>query len=174
MTRAVCGIAFGLFLFATAAQAERVSIGFEGPGEGLAPAEMLEDGYRIGMQGITVSTAARSGDGTDGPTEIESLMGVRGVAEITRPGRPFVFVSLDWQSESGTPDVIVEGYSGELLVGREHFVLPGRGGFVTFVADALAGQGLDRLRILPQRDRGGMGALDRVILEDAPEAGETS
>lgn len=174
MTRALCGLAFGVFLWATAAQAERVSIGFEGPGEGRAPAEMTEDGYRIAMQGMMVSTAAKSGDGTDGPTEVESLMGARGQVEITRPGRPFVFVSLDWQAESDAPGVIVEGYSGDLLVGREHFVLAGPGGFVTFGAEALAGQVLDRLRILPQRDRGGMGALDRVILEDAPEASETS
>lgn len=174
MTRALCGFTFGLIIWALSAQAERVSIGFEGPGEGPAPAEMPEDGYRIGMPGMTVSTVAKSGDGTDGPTEVESLMGARGQAEITRPGRPFVFVSLDWQAESGGPGVIVEGYSGDLLVGREHFVLADPGGFVTFAAEALAGKVLDRLRILPQRDRGGMGALDRVILEDAPEASETS
>lgn len=174
MTRALCGLALGLFLQAAAAQAGQASIGFEGPGEGPAPAEMPEDGYRIVMQGMTVSTAAKSGDGTDGPTEIESQMGARGQVEITRPGRPFVFVSLDWQAESGGPGVIVEGYSGDLLVGREQFVLPAPGGFVTFAAEVLAGQVLDRMRILPQRDRGGMGALDRVILEDAPAASETS
>lgn len=174
MRRALCGFAFGLGLWAATAQAEAVSIGFEGPGEGPAPAEMPEDGYQIAMRGMMVSTAAKSGDGTDGPTEVESLMAARGLAEITRPGRPFVFVSLDWQAESGAPGVIVEGYWGDLLVGRDQFALPGAGGFVTFSAEALAGQVLDRLRILPQRDRGGMGALDRVILEDAPVAGETS
>lgn len=174
MTRTLCGLALGLFFWVAAAQAEQVSIGFEGPGEGPAPAEMPEDGYRIVTRGLTVSTAAKSGDGTDGPTEIESLMGTRGLAEITRAGRPFVFASLDWQAESGAPGVIVEGYFGDLLVGREQFVLPAPGGFVTFAAEVLAGQVLDRLRILPQRDRGGMGALDRVILEDAPEASETS
>ena len=61
----------GLCLCAGMAGAEQASIGFEGPPEGPAPQEMQEDGYRIVTRNAMISTAEKSGDGTDGPTEIE-------------------------------------------------------------------------------------------------------
>jgi len=155
-----------LCLWTAVAQAGPVSIGFEGPGEGAAPAEMAEDGYRIVTRDAVISGPGKSGDGTDGPNEIEGAMGARGAIAILR-SVPFTFVSLDWQAEGGTPEVVAEGYLGEQLVARERFAAR-ETGFVTFDADALAGRVIDRLILYPQRDRRGMGALDRVILDDAP------
>lgn len=166
MTRAIAGAAWLLCLGAALARAEPASIGFEGPPEGAAPPEMTEDGYRIVTRDAMISGAARSGDGTDGPTEIEGAMGGRGAIAILR-GTPFAFVSLDWQSEGGAPEVVAEGYLGPQLVARDRFVTRSAG-FVTFAAESLAGQVIDRLILYPQRDRLGLGALDRVILDDAP------
>jgi len=101
-------------------------------------------------------------------------MGRRSGIAILRDA-PFTFVSLDWQSESGAPAVVVEGYLGDLLVAGARFVAdPAQPGFKRFEAGALSGQVIDRLILYPQRDGAGMGALDRVILEDAPEMPETS
>jgi hypothetical protein len=164
----------GLCLCTGMARAEQASIGFEGPVEGPAPQEMQEDGYRIVTRNAMISTAEKSGDGTDGPTEIEGGMGQRSGIAILRDA-PFTFVSLDWQSERGTPAVQVEGYLGDLLVAGDRFIAdPAQPGFTRFDAGALNGQVIDRLILYPQRDGAGMGALDRVILEDAPEMPETS
>lgn len=165
MTKAIAGAA-GLCLWAATAQAGPVSIGFEGPPEGAAPTEMAEDGYRIVTRDAMISGPGKSGDGTDGPTEIEGAMGGRGAVAILRD-LPFTFVSLDWQSEGGAPEVVAEGYFGPQLVAQDRFVSR-ETGFVTFTANALAGQVIDRLILYPQRDRQGLGALDRVILDDAP------
>ncbi|WP_417727133.1 hypothetical protein [Roseovarius sp.] len=163
-----------VWLSATAAHAGQVSIGFEGPGEGKAPVEMPEDGYRIVTRDIMISSAAKSGDGTDGPNEVESEMNARGAIAVLRE-TPFTFISLDWQSETGAPQIVVEGYSGAVMVARDRFVARGIGtGFSTFAADALRGHSIDRLILYLQRDGSGMGALDRVILEDAAELPETS
>lgn len=177
MTRIAQLLVIGAGLSTGAAQAERASIGFEGPQEGPAPGVMVEDGYSIAMRAMMISTAERSGDGTDGPTEAESDMQARGAMAITRPGVPFVFVSLDWQTESGAATVRVIGYSGGVALGAEEFHLPAgaaAGAFVTFEAEALRGVILDRLVLYPQRDGEGLGALDRIILDDAPEGPETS
>jgi hypothetical protein len=164
----------GLCLCAGMARAEQASIGFEGPGEGPAPQEMQEDGYRIVTRNAMISTAEKSGDGTDGPTEIEGAMGQRSGIAILREAS-FTLVSLDWQSERGAPEVQAEGYLGDLLVAGDRFVAdPAQPGFTRFDAGALKGQVIDRLILYPQRDGAGMGALDRVILEDAPEVPETS
>jgi len=165
MIRGISG-ACALCLCAAMAQAGPVSIGFEGPGEGAAPAEMAEDGYRIVTRDAVISGPGKSGDGSDGPNEIEGAMGRRGAVAILR-GVPFTFVSLDWQAESGIPELVAEGYLGHDLVARERFVARGAG-FATFAAGALDGRVIDRLILYPQRDRRGMGALDRVILDDAP------
>jgi len=165
MMRGIAG-ACALGLWTAAAQAGPVSIGFEGPPEGAAPAGMSEDGYRIVTRDAMISGPGKSGDGTDGPNEIEGAMGGRGAVAILR-GVPFAFVSLDWQAEGGAPQVVAEGYLGPDLVARDRFVARGPG-FVTFAAGALAGRVIDRLILYPQRDRRGMGALDRVILGDAP------
>jgi hypothetical protein len=96
---------------------------------------------------------------------------------IQRPGKPFQFISLDWQSEKGEPSVVVEGYFGDVLIGTEKFTLPqsaAQDGFITFRANVLAGVALDQLVLYPQRNRLGMGALDKVVLDDAPEAIDTS
>lgn len=165
-----------LWLSAGAAVAGQVSIGFEGPAEGPAPEQMPEDGYSITTRDMMVSSLMKSGDGTDGANEIESAMNKRGGIEILRDA-PFSFVSLDWQAENGAPTVTATGYYGDTLLGTEEFHLPAGaavGAFVTFEADALSGQVLDRLLLYPQRDSGGMGALDRVILEDVAELPETS
>jgi hypothetical protein len=163
-----------LCFLATPMQAGQVSIGFEAAGEGPAPAEMPEDGYRIVTRDMMISSPAKSGNGTDGPNEIESAMNTRGAVAILRDA-PFTFVSLDWQTETGAPQVVVEGYLGEMLVARDRFVARGpHDVFTTHLADALAGQVIDRLILYPQRDNSGMGALDRVILEDAPALPETS
>ena len=167
MMRGIAG-ACALGLWTAAAQAGPVSIGFEGPPEGAAPAEMAEDGYRIVTRDAMISGPGKSGDGTDGPNEIEGAMGGHGAIAILR-GVPFSLVSLDWQAEGGAPQVVAEGYLGPRLVARDSFVAPAReAGFVTFAAGALAGQVIDRLVLYPQRDRRGMGALDRVILGDVP------
>ncbi|GAW32991.1 hypothetical protein RA2_00026 [Roseovarius sp. A-2] len=164
----------GLCLCAAVARAEQASIGFEGPGEGPAPQKMQEDGYRIVTRNAMISTAEKSGDGTDGANEIEGTMGQRGGIAILRDA-PFTFVSLDWQSERGAPEVQVEGYLGDLLVAGDRFVADlAQPGFTRFDAGALKGQVIDRLILYPQRDGAGMGALDRIILEDAPEMPETS
>lgn len=163
-----------LWLLAAPAQAGQVSVGFEGPGEGPAPTEMSEDGYRVVTRDMMISSPAKSGNGTDGPNEIESAMNTRGAVAILRAA-PFTFVSLDWQTESGAPQVVLEGYLGEVMVARDRFVARGlHDVFTTHLADALAGQVIDRLILYPQRDGSGMGALDRVILEDAAELPETS
>ena len=159
-------VATALCLGAAQAQAGPVSIGFEGPPDGPAPTEMAEDGYRIVTRDAMISGPGKSGDGTDGPGEIEGAMGGRGAVAILR-GVPFTFVSLDWQSEGGAPRVMVEGYLGQRLVAQDRFATRDTG-FVTFAANALAGQVIDRLILYPQRDRQGLGALDRVILDDAP------
>lgn len=165
-----------LWLSVGAAAAGQVSIGFEGPPEGPAPDQMPEDGYSVITRDMMISSAVKSGDGTDGANEIESTMNKRGGIEILRDA-PFRFVSLDWQAENGAPTVTVTGYYGDTPLGTEDFHLPAgaaAGAFVTFEAKALSGQVLDRLLLYPQRDSGGMGALDRVILEDAAELPETS
>jgi hypothetical protein len=165
MIRGISG-ACALWLCAAMAQAGPVSIGFEGAEAGAAPAEMAEDGYRIVTRDAMISGPAASGDGTDGPNEIEAAMGRRGAIAILR-GVPFTLVSLDWQSEGGAPRVVAEGYLGQTLVAQDRFIT-GNTGFVTFAAQALAGKVIDRLILYPQRDRQGLGALDRVILDDAP------
>lgn len=173
MQRWIGGLAC-LWLMASAAEAGQVSIGFEGPGEGPAPIEMPEDGYRVVTRDMMISSPTKSGNGSDGPNEIESAMNTRGAVAILRDA-PFVFVSLDWQTETGAPQVVVEGYLGEMLVARDRFVARGsHDAFTTHHAGALAGQIIDRLILYPQRDASGMGALDRVILEDASELPETS
>lgn len=104
-------------------------------------------------------------------------MNTRGGVMIQRPDAPFQFISLDWQSEKGEPSVVVEGYFGNVLMGTETFTLSqsaAQGGFVTFRADALTGLALDQLVLYPQRNRLGMGALDKVVLDEAPEAIDTS
>lgn len=157
-----------------AAGAGPVSLGFEAHGAGTAPVEMAEDGFRIVTRGIVISGPGKSGDGTDGPHEIESAMGARGSLAILR-AVPFTLVSLDWQSESGTPVVLAEGYLGTQLVARDRFTSPGpQAGYVTFAADALSGRVIDRLILTPQRDGAGLGALDRVILDTVPELPGTS
>ncbi len=165
MTKRVAG-AGALCLWAAMASAGPVSIGFEGVPEGVAPPEMAEDGYRIVTRDAMISGPGKSGDGSDGPNEIEGAMGGRGAIAILRDGL-FTFVSLDWQAESGVPEVVAEGYLGPQLVARERFAARGAR-FVTFAAGALKGRGIDRLILYPQRDGRGMGALDRVILDDAP------
>ncbi|WP_040650278.1 MULTISPECIES: hypothetical protein [unclassified Roseovarius] len=173
MQRWIGGL-FTLWLMASPAQAGQVSIGFEGPGEGQAPTEMPEDGYRVVTRDMMISSPAKSGNGTDGPNEIESAMNTRGAVAILRVA-PFTFVSLDWQTETGAPQVVVEGYLGEQLVARDRFVARGSHDvFTTHMANALTGQVIDRLILYPQRDGSGMGALDRVVLEDAAELPETS
>lgn len=163
-----------LWLWAAQAVAGPVSIGFDGPGEGAAPPEWSEDGFRIVTRDAMISCPGKSGDGTDGPNEIEAAMGTRGAVAILRAA-PFALVSLDWQSESGAPGITVEGYLGPHLVARERHVAPGpEAGFVTFGAGALAGQAIDRLILYPQRGSGGMGALDRVVLDAPAEPPETS
>ena len=177
MTRRLIAGILGIWALSTSALAERVSIGFEGPGEGPAPAEMPEDGYLVATRNMMISSAEKSGDGTDGPNEMESMMNIRGGVMIPRPGAPFQFISLDWQSEKGAPSVVVEGYFGDVLIGTEKFTLPqsaAEGGFVTFLANALAGVALDQLVFYPQRNRLGMGALDKVVLDEPPEAIDTS
>ena len=63
----------------------------------------------------------------------------------------------------------------EFACGTGRFIAdPAQPGFTRFDAGALNGQVIDRLILYPQRDGAGMGALDRVILEDAPEMPETS
>lgn len=161
-----------LYLCAAGAQAGQVSIGFEGLGEGAAPVETEEDGYRIVTRDTVISGPAKSGDGTDGPNEIESVMGARGAIAILR-NVPFTFVSLDWQSEGGAPRIVAEGYLGAKMVARDSFAASGAG-FVTFPAAALAGQVIDRLILTPQRNRAGMGALDRVILDEVPQGAPAS
>lgn len=171
MTKAIAGAAM-LCLWAAVAQAGPVSIGFEGPGEGAAPPEMTEDGYRIVTRDAVISGPTKSGDGTDGPNEIESVMGGRGAVAILRDV-PFSFVSLDWQSEGGAPRVVAEGYLGPQFVARDSFVAM-TPDYTTFAAGALAGQIIDRLILMPQRDRAGMGALDRVILDEVPQGAPSS
>ena len=171
MTKGISGAAM-LCLWAAVAQAGPVSIGFEGPGAGAAPPEMAEDGYRIVTREAVMSGPAKSGDGTDGPNEIESVMGARGAIAILRDV-PFTFVSLDWQSEGGAPRVVAEGYLGQRLVARDSFATSGAG-FATFPAKALAGRTIDRLILYPQRNGAGMGALDRVILDEVPQGAPAS
>ncbi|MGX0904120.1 hypothetical protein ACSSV8_002706 [Roseovarius sp. MBR-79] len=156
-----------LALLAGAAGAGPVSLGFEGYGAGAAPPEMAEDGFRLVTRNLVISGPGKSGDGTDGPHEIEGGMGAPGALAILRDA-PFTFVSLDWQAEAGTPVIRAEGYLGAHLVAREQFT-SSEAGYVTFEAGALAGQVIDRLILYPQRDGAGMGALDRVILDTAPE-----
>lgn len=173
MTAGFVGAAL-LCLWAVQAAAGPVSIGFEGPAEGAAPSEWVEDGFRIVTRDAVISGPGKSGDGTEGPNEIESAMGTRGAVAILRTS-PFTLVSLDWQSEGGAPVILAEGYLGAELVAREQFVAPGpEAGFVTFAARALAGQAIDRLILYPQRGPGGMGALDRVVLDAPAEPPETS
>jgi len=177
MTYGLTAAILASWVLATPALAERASIGFEGPGDGPAPAEMPEDGFSVATRNMMISSVAKSGDGTDGANEVESVMNMRGGVMIQRPGAPFQFISLDWQSEKGEPSVVVEGYFGDVLIGTEKFTLPqsaAEGGFVTFRANALAGVALDQLVLYPQRNRRGMGALDKVVLDDAPEAIDTS
>jgi len=99
-------------------------------------------------------------------------MGAPGALAILRDA-PFTFVSLDWQAEAGTPVIRAEGYLGPHLVAREQFTAR-QPSYMTFEAGALAGQVIDRLILYPQRDGAGMGALDRVILDTAPEGPGTS
>lgn len=173
MERWIGGVAC-LWLMASVAEAGQVSIGFEGPQEGPAPIEMPEDGYRVVTRDMMISSARKSGNGSDGPNEIESAMNTRGAVAILRDA-PFTFVSLDWQTETGAPQVVVEGYLGSVLVARDRFVARGTyDTFTTHPAEALQGQLIDRLILYPQRDNRGMGALDRVILEDAAPLPETS
>lgn len=177
MTHGLPAAILASLALATPALAERVSIGFEGPGDGPAPTEMPEDGYMVTTRNMMISSAAKSGDGTDGTNEIESVMNARGGVMIQRPGAPFQFISLDWQSEKGEPSVVVEGYFGDVLIGTEKFTLPqsaAEGGFVTFHANLLAGMTLDQLVLYPQRNRLGMGALDKVVLDEPSEAIDTS
>ena len=162
----------GLCLWAAAAQAGPVSIGFEGPGEGVAPVETTEDGFRIVTRDAMISGPGKSGDGTDGPNEIEGTMGGRGAIAILRDV-PFTFVSLDWQAESGAPRIVAEGYLGAEMVARDSFATCGAG-FATFPAKALSGRVIDRLILYPQRDHTGMGALDRVILDEVPQGAPAS
>ena len=173
-----CAGLLALGLCAGMASADRVSIGFEGPDEGPAPKTMTEDGYVIVTRDMMISTALKSGDGTDGPTEVESVMGGRGAIAFMRPdGAPFVFVSLDWQAEGSAPSISAEGYDGDIKVGADRFSLTqdavGKG-FVTFRAEGLRGKPVTRLFLFPQRNGLGLGALDRVILEDAPALPDTS
>ena len=172
MSPALVRSTIGLCLWAAMTQAGPVSIGFEGPGEGAAPPEMTEDGYRIVTRDAVMSGPGKSGDGTDGPNEIESVMGARGAIAILRDV-PFTFVSLDWQSEGGAPRVVAEGYLGPNLVARDSFAASGAR-FATFPAEALAAQIIDRLILYPQRDGAGMGALDRVILDEVAEGAPAS
>ncbi len=177
MTHALSAAILASLVLTTPALAEQVSIGFEGPGEGPAPTQMPEGGYIVATRNMMISSAAKSGDGTDGANEIESVMNTRGGVMIQRPDAPFQFISLDWQSEKGEPSVVVEGYFGNVLMGTETFTLSqsaAQGGFVTFRADALTGLALDQLVLYPQRNRLGMGALDKVVLDEAPEAIDTS
>jgi hypothetical protein len=164
--------AAALALWAGAAGAGPVSLGFEGYGAGAAPAEMAEDGFRLVTRNLVISGPGKSGDGTDGPHEIEGGMGAPGALAILRDV-PFILVSLDWQAEAGAPVIRAEGYLGAHLVAREQFTAR-EPGYVTFEAGALAGQVIDRLILYPQRDGAGMGALDRVILDTAPEGPGTS
>ena len=172
MTRVLpfCAGLVALVVSASVASADRVSIGFEGPDEGPAPKTMTEDGYVIVTREMMISTSRKSGDGTDGPNEVESVMGGRGAIAIMRPdGAPFVFVSLDWQAEDGAPSISAEGYDGDIKVGADRFSLTrdaaGKG-FVTFGAEGLRGKLITRLFLFPQRNSLGLGALDRVILDD--------
>lgn len=177
MTHGLTAAILASLVLATPALAEPASIGFEGPGDGPAPSEMPEDGFLVATRNMMISSAAKSGDGTDGANEIESVMNMRGGVMIQRPGKPFQFISLDWQSEKGEPSVVVEGYFGDVLIGTEKFTLPqsaAQDGFITFRANVLAGVALDQLVLYPQRNRLGMGALDKVVLDDAPEAIDTS
>ena len=128
MERWIGGLAC-LWLMASVAEAGQVSIGFEGSGEGPAPIEMPEDGYRIVTRDMMISSPIKSGNGSDGPNEIESAMNTRGAVAILRDA-PFTFVSLDWQTETGAPQVVVEGYLGSALVARDRFVA--RGTYDTF------------------------------------------
>lgn len=164
--------AAALALWTGAAGAGPVSLGFEGYGAGAAPTEMAEDGFRLVTRNLVISGPGKSGDGTDGPHEIEGAMGARGALAILRDA-PFILVSLDWQAEAGAPVIVAEGWLGPLLVAREQFATASAA-YVTWTPEALAGQAIDRLILYPQRDGAGMGALDRVILDTAPEGPGTS
>ena len=169
MKHLITALAIVVCLSAPAAYAGQVSIGFEGPGEGRAPTDLSEDGYVVMATNMSISSLAKSGDGTDGPNEIERSAGTEGYLTITRPDAPFRFVSLDWQSENASPAVLVMGYLNGALVGADSFVTR-PSAFTTFLANKLAGQTLDKLIIYPQRDGGGAGALDAVVLDDTHDA----
>lgn len=174
MTYRLAACLAAVCLFAGPALSGPVSLGFEGPLNGPAPADMSEDGFTVTTSNMAISSPEKSGDGTDGPNEIESRMSARGQITITRPGAPFRFVSLDWQAEDRTATVIVRGFLNGTEVASDRFTSQGPSGFVTFHADALSGAALDRLEIFPQRNPLGMGALDAVILDDDDGSFQTS
>ncbi|SLN51071.1 hypothetical protein PEL8287_02679 [Roseovarius litorisediminis] len=168
---------FGLvlaFMLTAPALAGPVSIGFEGPPEGPAPTDMSEDGYTIVAKNMAISSSLKSGDGTDGSNEIESIMGANGTLTITRPGVPFRFVSLDWQAENATATIRVQGFRNGKEVAIDTYTVTGPSGYIHFRAEALSGATLDKLVIHPQRDQLGVGALDAVVLDEAPGNLQTS